>query len=131
LPADIKTRTRSPLRSNTVIFRNVLMLSMPALVRESAKKTMPSSSNVATQYVTLNSSSQLAIATGTHPVPARALLLLLLLLCRCRDEYGDMHRLVPAALTHSAQGGRVQIVAPDGEPAMPVAGNLPMRGVDR
>ena len=36
--------TRSPRRSNTVILQNLAMLSMPALVRESDAKMIPSSS---------------------------------------------------------------------------------------
>ncbi len=44
LPELSRTITRSPLRSNTVILQNLAMLSMPALVRESDAKMMPSSS---------------------------------------------------------------------------------------
>jgi hypothetical protein len=50
-PADIKTMTRCPGRSNTFNFRKVLTWSTPALVRESAKKTIPASSSIPTQYV--------------------------------------------------------------------------------
>jgi hypothetical protein len=38
------TMTRSPRRSNTVILQNFAMLSMPAFVRESDAKIIPSSS---------------------------------------------------------------------------------------
>ena len=44
LPELSRTITRSPRRSNTVILQNLAMLSMPALVRESEAKIIPSSS---------------------------------------------------------------------------------------
>jgi hypothetical protein len=51
LPAVCSTITRSPGRWKTVVFRNVLIWSTPALVRESDKNTSPVSSSIATQYV--------------------------------------------------------------------------------
>ena len=44
LPELSSTMTRSPRRSNTVILQNLAKLSMPALVRESEAKIIPSSS---------------------------------------------------------------------------------------
>jgi hypothetical protein len=49
LPELRRTITRSPLRSNTVILQNLAKLSIPALVRESDAKIMPSSSRTPTQ----------------------------------------------------------------------------------
>ena len=49
LPAVCRTRTRSPGRWNTVVLRNVLIWSTPALVRESDRNTSPVSSSIATQ----------------------------------------------------------------------------------
>ena len=44
LPELSRTMTRSPRRSNTVILQNLAKLSMPAFVRESEAKIIPSSS---------------------------------------------------------------------------------------
>ena len=48
-PADIKTRTRSPTRSQTCIFEKVETLSKPAFVRVSDAKMIPRSSRKPTQ----------------------------------------------------------------------------------
>src|SRR6218665_3540812 len=54
LPADSSTMKRSPVCSQTIILRNELIWSKPALVRESDRKTSPALSLMATQYVMKN-----------------------------------------------------------------------------
>ncbi len=51
LPADSSTMKRSPAFSYTIILRNELIWSSPALVRESDRNTSPALSLMATQYV--------------------------------------------------------------------------------
>jgi hypothetical protein len=51
-PADWRTRSRSSAGRKTCSFRNVLTSSTPAFVRVSERKTRPSWSRIARQYVT-------------------------------------------------------------------------------
>ena len=51
LPADSSTMKRSSGFSYTIILRNELIWSSPALVRESDRNTSPAWSLMATQYV--------------------------------------------------------------------------------